>query len=88
LSTGAVVDRGGFGAVQVNVRYDWLHLSDQDIIGGRQQIAGLSLVWIPIDYVRFNANYGHIWVHDAAVKAGTNGNYDANALGMRAQFDF
>jgi phosphate-selective porin OprO/OprP len=82
------VDKGGFGAVQVNVRYDWLDLNDKDIIGGRQEIAGLSLIWIPIDYVRFIANYGHLWLHDAAVKVGTNGNYDADAFGMRAQVDF
>lgn len=79
---------GGMGALQVNARYDWLDLSDAGIVGGRQEIAGVSLLWIPTDYVRFILNYGHIKVSDAAVKAGADGDYTANAIGMRAQFDF
>jgi len=82
------VGSGGIGAVQVNARYDWLDLSDAGLVGGRQQVAGLSLLWIPTDYVRFILNYGHIKVSDAAVKAGTDGDYTANAVGLRAQFDF
>jgi hypothetical protein len=50
------------GAVQVNARYDWLDLSDAGIVGGRQQIAGASALWIPTDYVRFIVNYGHLWL--------------------------
>lgn len=82
------VGEGGFGALQLNVRYDWLDLVDAGVIGGRQQIAGLSLVWIPVDYVRLIANYGHVWVKDAAVPAGTDRDYAADVLGMRAQVDF
>jgi len=80
--------KGGMGAVQVNARYDWLDLTDAGVVGGRQQTAGLSLLWIPVDYVRFIFNYGHIWVNDAATPAGTDRDYSADALGMRAQFDF
>ena len=82
------VGKGGMGALQVNARYDWLNLNSGAIIGGRQQIAGLSFVWMPIDYVRFIANYGHIWLKDAAVPAGADRDYSANSFGMRAQFDF
>ncbi|WP_068074577.1 OprO/OprP family phosphate-selective porin [Novosphingobium lentum] len=82
------VDKGGLGAIQMNLRYDWLDLNDAGIVGGRQQIAGASLLWIPTDYVRFIVNYGHVWIDDAAVPAGAARNYTANALGMRAQFDF
>lgn len=82
------VDKGGMGAVQVNVRYDWLDLNDNGIVGGRQQIAGASLLWVPTDYVRFVLNYGHLWIDDAAVAAGADRNYTADVLGMRAQFDF
>ncbi len=82
------VGKGGIGAVQVNLRYDWLDLNSGAIIGGRQQVAGISALWMPIDYVRFIVNYGHIWIDDAAVPAGANRNYTANALGMRAQIDF
>lgn len=80
--------KGGMGALQVNARYDWLDLSDAGIVGGRQQVAGLSAVWTPTDYTRFILNYGHIWVKDAAVAAGADRNYSADSIGMRAQFDF
>jgi phosphate-selective porin OprO/OprP len=82
------VGKGGMGAVQMNLRYDWLDLNSGAIVGGRQQIAGVSLIWMPTDYVRFLANYGHIWIDDAAVPAGTLRTYNADAFGLRAQFDF
>lgn len=80
--------KGGLGAFQINARYDWLDLNDAGIVGGRQQIAGLSLVWVPTDYTRFVVNYGHIWLSDAAVSAGGARDYSADSLGLRAQFDF
>jgi len=80
--------KGGIGALQVNARYDWLDLSDAGITGGRQQIAGVSLLWVPVDYVRFLFNYGHLWLKDATVSAGGDRNYGADAFGARAQFDF
>jgi phosphate-selective porin OprO/OprP len=79
---------GGIGALQLNARYDFLDLSDGVIVGGRQQVAGASLLWIPTDYVRFILNYGHIWIDDAAVAAGADRDYSADAMGLRAQFDF
>ncbi|WP_067736768.1 OprO/OprP family phosphate-selective porin [Novosphingobium naphthalenivorans] len=82
------LDTGGIGAIQVNARYDWLDLNGGGIIGGRQQTAGISALWIPTDYVRFILNYGHVWVKDAPVTADGDASYGADALGMRAQFDF
>lgn len=79
---------GEMGAFQLNLRYDWLDLSDGLIVGGRQQTGGVSLVWIPVDYVKFILNYGHLWIDDAAVAAGADRNYSADAVGMRAQVDF
>lgn len=83
------LDKGGIGAIQLNARYDWLDLDNAGVLGGRQQTAGVSAVWIPTDYVRFILNYGHIWVSDSPVLVnGTDGSYGVDALGMRAQFDF
>lgn len=81
------VGKGGIGALQANVRYDWLDLSDGVVVGGRQQVVGASLLWMPTDYVRFILNYGHLWLNDAAVMAGKT-DYQADSIGMRAQFDF
>lgn len=80
--------KGGMGALQANLRYDWLDLSDGVVLGGRQQVVGASLVWMPTDYVRFLVNYGHLWLNDAAVSAGGDRDYQADSVGVRAQFDF
>ncbi|GGC06257.1 hypothetical protein GCM10011494_26120 [Novosphingobium endophyticum] len=82
------LDDGGIGAIQVNLRYDHLDLNDAGIVGGRQQMAGVAMVWAPVDNVRFVANYGHLWLRDAAVTAGGDDSYGVDAMGMRAQFDF
>lgn len=81
--------KGGIGAIQVNGRYEWLDLSDAGVIGGRQQIAAASLLWIPTDYVRFILDYGHLWIEDGFLprKDGMR-DYQGNSIGARAQFDF
>jgi phosphate-selective porin OprO and OprP len=80
--------KGGMGAVQVNVRYDYLDLIDAGIIGGKQETIGASLLWMPIDYVRFIANYGHVKLTDAAITASGSNDYSADVIGVRAQIDF
>jgi phosphate-selective porin OprO/OprP len=80
--------KGGLGAVQLNLRYDWLDLNSGTIIGGRQQVAAASVVWMPTDYFRFLLNYGHLWLNDAAAAAGSATSYGADTIGLRAQFDF
>ncbi|HYD25437.1 MAG TPA: porin [Croceibacterium sp.] len=82
------ITAGGIGAIQVNARYDYLDLTDGAIVGGTQQTAGLSVIWIPTEYIRFLANYGHLWIDDAAVLAGIDPSYQADTLGFRAQVDF
>ncbi len=82
------MNKGGFGALQLNARYDYLDLVDAGIVGGKQQVYGLSLVWIPTEYVRFIANYGHLKLENAAVLATGSGNYSADTIGLRAQIDF
>ena len=82
------LDKGGIGALQVNARYDYLDLIDAGIIGGKQQAFGLSLIWMPSDYVRFIANYGHLKIDDSPVLASGSSDYDADVVGVRAQVDF
>lgn len=80
--------RGGIGAIQLNLRYDRLDLNDEPTVGGRQQALGLSAIWIPAASVRLQANYGRLWISDAAVPAGADADYAVDTLGLRAQFDF
>ncbi len=82
------LNKGGLGAIQLSARYDFLDLSDAGIVGGTQSTYGLSLIWVPVDYVRFIANYGHLELRGAAVAAGTDRDYGADAFGIRAQVDF
>ncbi|QLC26115.1 hypothetical protein HFP57_14515 [Parasphingopyxis algicola] len=83
------IDEGGIGAVQLNARYDRLDLSDAGVVGGEQDLYGLSLIWTPIDYARFMINYSHIAYDDAAI-ALPNGDtdYSVDVVGARAEFDF
>jgi phosphate-selective porin OprO and OprP len=82
------VNKGGIGALQLNVRYDRLDLNEGGIVGGTQEVGGLSFIWMPTDYIRFLMNYGHLWISDAAIAAGVDRDYQADAFGMRAQIDF
>lgn len=83
------VGEGGFGAVQVNLRYDYLDLSDAGIVGGTQNGYAVSLVWTPTDYTRFMMNYGRMQYDNAAVPAAAGDrSYGADAFGVRAQIDF
>ena len=82
------VSEGGIGAIQLNARYDRLDLIDGSIVGGTQDVLGLSAIWIPTDYVRFVVNYGHLWLTDAAVPAELYPDYEVDTMGVRAQVDF
>lgn len=80
---------GGFGALQLNLRYDYLDLNEAAITGGKQRGYAASLVWIPQDYVRFLLNYARLDYDDAAVAAlGGDRNYAIDVFGGRAQVDF
>lgn len=82
------VGKGGLGAVQLNARYDWLDLNDGPIVGGHQDMAGVSLVWVPAAHFRFVADYGHFWVKDSPITAAGLHDYEADTFGLRGQFDF
>jgi phosphate-selective porin OprO/OprP len=82
------VGDGGIGAVQINVRYDYLDLVDAGIVGGKQNAYALSLIWTPTDYTRFMASYTRNEYDMAAIAAGIDTSYNVDALAVRAQFDF
>jgi phosphate-selective porin OprO/OprP len=65
-------NEGGWGAVQLNARVDYLDLSDRVdsssasvaapfyVNGGKQVGYQLSAIWNPTDFIRFMAQYSHI----------------------------
>ncbi|HEX8667993.1 MAG TPA: porin, partial [Allosphingosinicella sp.] len=100
-------DQGGWGALQVNARVDWLDLKDRvagstlaapDYVnGGRQLGYELSLIWNPIDYVRFQAQYAH-GSYEGGPRAATvvpgspdraaDRSYGVDTFAVRAQYEF
>ncbi len=84
------VGQGGWGALQFNVRYDRLDLNDAAIIGGTQDSYQASLIWNPVNNVRFLLNYGLLDYSDVvpALADGTDTDYSVNVLGARAQINF
>lgn len=65
---------GGWGAVQLNARVDYVNLTNRVdgssssvaapflVNGGKQVGLELSAIWNPTDYIRFMAQYAHIQV--------------------------
>ena len=83
------LSKGGPGAWQVNVRYDWLDMNDAGIRGGKQDSLQASVIWTPVDQVRFMLNYGKLYYTDAAVPAaGGDRNYSVDVIGGRFQVGF
>lgn len=80
--------KSGFGAISVNARWDYLDLTDDLIVGGKQNAYQASLNWKPIDYVLFGLNYAHILYDDAALDAAGDRDYSVDVIGLRTQVDF
>lgn len=82
------VGQGGIGAWQVNIRYDRLDLVDTGFVGGTQDAYQASLIWTPVDYVRFLLSYSKLDYDHAAILAAGSGNYNVDAVAGRVQLSF
>ncbi len=82
------VGSGGIGAVQLNVRYDYLDLVDAGVVGGMQNAYAASLVWSPTANTRLTVNYTRNEYDMADIAAGLDTDYNVNAFAVRAGFDF
>ncbi|UIP07522.1 hypothetical protein LY632_03745 [Erythrobacter sp. SDW2] len=83
------VGEGGIGAIQLNLRYDRLDLTDGTIVGGTQDGLLASLIWTPTDFTRFMVGYARLMYSDAFyAAAGGDRDYSVDSLGVRAQIDF
>ncbi len=76
---------GGIGALQVNARYDYLDLNSGGFKGGKQNAWLGSIIWTPIEQVRFSANYARLNYKDAVIAA-TNGDRDYKVDSMLFRF--
>ncbi len=82
------ITSGGIGALQVNVRYDRLDLTDSGVTGGTQDGYQASLIWWPVAQVRLMLNYARLDYQNAAIAISGSRNYRVNAIGTRFQINF
>lgn len=82
------VGKGGLGAWQVNLRYDFLDMNDAGIVGGQQDSVQASLIWTPVDQVRLMLNYGWLKYYQSAIPAAGDRDYTVNVVGGRVQVAF
>ena len=84
--------KGGWGSLGVNLRYDFLDLTDAGILGGKQNAFQGSLNWKPTDYTLLGLNYAHIKYSDARIDAdptaGVDRDYSVDMIALRSQVDF
>ena len=80
------VGSGGWGAWQVGLRYGVLDLSDEDIVGGEQDVLTVGLNWYALRNIRFMAN----WVKVLDLhRPGTDANNDnPSAFQVRSQVNW
>lgn len=102
-------DKDGWGALQLNGRVDYVDLTDRVsdssnsvaapfyVNGGKQLGLQASLIWNPIDYIRFVAQYGHVAVtggpraaavDPASTKPVNKRGFDVDTAAVRAQVEF
>jgi phosphate-selective porin OprO/OprP len=98
---------GGWGAIQVNGRIDYVKLSDRVdnsatfvapfyVNGGKQVGYQASLIWNPMDYLRFMAQFGHVDVTGGTralgladpTKAPNKRKFGVDTAAVRAQLEF
>ena len=100
-------NEGGWGALQINGRVDYVDLSDRVddsatfaapfyVNGGKQLGLQSSLIWNPIDWVRFMAQYGHVEVTGGPralglvdlTKPANKRKFGVDTFAARAQIEF
>jgi len=79
---------GGIGAIQINLRYEYLDLIDAGFIGGKQNVYTAGLVWVPTANTKLMLNYGRVEYDQAVIAAAGERSFGLDTVAMRVQFDF
>lgn len=82
------VGGGGIGAVQLNLRYDYLDLNSKGVIGGKQDGYLASLIWTPAENFRLMGQYSKLKYTDAAIAVAGDRNYTVDVIGVRGQISY
>ena len=79
---------GGLGAVQLNLRYDYLDLSSGTILGGKQNGYLASLIWTSAAHFRLMGQYTKLKYTNAAIAVVGDRSYSVDMIGVRGQISF
>ena len=79
---------GGIGAVQLNVRYDYLDLNSKGVTGGKQDGYMASLIWTPAENFRLMGQYSKLKYTDAAIAVAGDRSYTVDVIGVRGQLSY
>lgn len=79
---------GGIGAVQFNLRYDYLDLNSKGVTGGKQDGYMASLIWTPTENFRLMGQYSKLKYSDAAIAVAGDRNYTVDVIGLRGQISY
>lgn len=82
------VGGGGIGALQFNIRYDFLDLNSSAVIGGVQKGYLASLIWTPAENFRLMGQYATLNYSDADISVSGRRAYGVNIFAVRAQISF
>lgn len=82
------VGGGGIGALQLNVRYDFLDLNSSAVIGGVQNGYLASLIWTPTENFRLMGQYAMLNYSDADISVSGLRVYGVNIFAVRGQISF
>lgn len=82
------VGGGGLGALQFNLRYDYLDLNSRGIVGGKQDGYLASLIWTPAENFRLMGQYSKLKYTDAAIAVAGDRNYTVDVIGLRGQLSY
>lgn len=84
------INKGGMGAVSLNLRYDILDMTGAGIYGGEQDTWIFGVNWYLNRHTRIVANYSHSSIDKAFNVAanGADGKNSVDAFGVRFQVDW
>lgn len=82
------VGSGGIGAVQLNLRYDYLDLNSKGVTGGKQDGYLASLIWTPTENFRLMGQYSKLKYSDAAIAVAGDRDYTVDVVGVRGQISY
>lgn len=88
IKPGDPLGSGGIGALQLNLRYDYLNLNSAAVTGGVQNGYLASVIWTPAENFRLMGQYAKLNYSDADILVSGRRAFGVNVLAVRGQISF